>query len=174
MSNVGFQIVITNNGNTVITSMPMEDNFSGATFQFISATTPPNGSGAGSLLWTNLAGTNGFQPGTTLTNFITMQVVGAANPALNTALIDFAVDTNGNAVPTTSSTPTNLITVAASAASAIFTMTPNHSGVFTNTDPPLSTASRFRSIAIQAAMAIQPTAHWWEPPPRMASALIIS
>ena len=54
-SNVVFRITVQNTGNTVVTNLPLEDYFSAAYYQFVSATIAPNGSGAGSLIWTNLA-----------------------------------------------------------------------------------------------------------------------
>ena len=102
-SNVVFQIVITNSGDTAVSTLPLQDDYSAATFQYVSATIPPDGSGGGTLIWNNLA-TNSLAAGATITNLVTMKVVGQGYPAYNTAHSDFAADANNNAVPATSST----------------------------------------------------------------------
>ena len=112
-SNVTFRIIVKNTGNTTIPTLPMEDTFSHSYLLYVSSTIPTNGSGSGSLLWTNLASAGPLATNTSITNDITMEVVGAGNPALNTATVDFAVDSNGDPVPASSSTVTNLVTGAA-------------------------------------------------------------
>ena len=54
-SNVVFRLLIQNVGNTAIPTLPLEDNYSGAYFQYVTSTIPANGTGYGSLVWTNLA-----------------------------------------------------------------------------------------------------------------------
>ncbi|MEY2427126.1 MAG: large repetitive protein, partial [Verrucomicrobiota bacterium] len=103
-SNVVFRIVVKNTGNTAIPTLPMEDTFSSAYLQFLSATIAPDGSGAGSLIWTNLAGATPLAINASVTNDITMLVVGAGNPALNSATVDFALDANGKSVPAATGT----------------------------------------------------------------------
>ena len=56
----------------------------------VSATIAPNGSGAGSLLWTNLGSPTPLATNATITIDVTMKVVGQGNPANNTATVDFA------------------------------------------------------------------------------------
>ena len=72
-----------------------------------------------------------------ITNDITMKVVGSGNPALNTAIVDFGVDGNGKPVPPTSSTVTNLITSAAAINGHVYNDT-NHSGGLNAGEPGLS------------------------------------
>jgi VCBS repeat-containing protein len=119
-SNAVFRIVIKNTGNTSIPTLPMEDTFSSAYLQFVSATIPPNGSGAGSLIWTNLANPTPLAVNASITNDVTMLVVGAGNPALNSATVDFAVDGNGKDVPATTGTSTNLVTASAKISGSIY------------------------------------------------------
>ncbi|MGA2788607.1 MAG: SdrD B-like domain-containing protein, partial [Verrucomicrobiota bacterium] len=102
-NNVVFQIVIQNTGDTAVPTIPLEDDYSAAAFQYVSATIPPDGAGGGILMWNNIA-TNSLAVGASLTNLVTMQVVGQGYPADNTAHADFATDVNGNAVPVASST----------------------------------------------------------------------
>ena len=138
-SNVVFRITIQNTGNTVIPTLPLEDYFSGAYFQFVSATIPPNGSGAGELIWTNLASPVALGTNATITNDITMTVVGQGNPANNTATADFAVDAFGNPVPASSGN-IGIVTAAAGISGHVYNdVTQN--GVFTNTDNGLSGVS---------------------------------
>jgi uncharacterized repeat protein (TIGR01451 family) len=98
-----FRIVITNTGTTTITNLPLEDYFSGVCFQYVTSTIPASASGYGSLVWTNLAPTNGLAANGVLTNDVTMLVTGQGSPAYNTATADYAVDGLGNAVPASSS-----------------------------------------------------------------------
>jgi len=135
-SNVVFRITIQNTGNTAVPTLPFEDDFSGAYYQFVSATIPPNGSGAGSLVWTNLAWPTPLATNAIITNDITMKVVGAGSPANNTAVADYAVDSFGNPVPTASYT-TGVVTSAASIIGHVYNDI-NQSGVFTNGDSGLA------------------------------------
>jgi hypothetical protein len=131
-SNVVFRITIQNVGNTAVNYLPLEDTFSGAYYQFVSATIAPNGSGAGSLLWTNLANSAALATNATITNDITMRVTGQGSPANNTATVDYATDIFGNAVPTSSST-IGVNTASASISGFVYNDL-NQSGVFTNGD----------------------------------------
>src|SRR6185437_25523 len=131
-----FRIVIQNIGNTSVNYLPMEDTFSAPYYQYVSATIPPDGSGAGSLVWTNLAATNALATNAIITNDITMLVVGQGSPANNTATVDFATDSYGEAVPTASST-IGVTTVAATINGYVYNDL-NHNGVFTNGDTGLS------------------------------------
>jgi uncharacterized repeat protein (TIGR01451 family) len=135
-SNVVFRILVQNTGNTAIPTLPLEDYFSAAYFQFVSATIPPNGSGAGSLLWTNLAAAAPLAVNAVITNDVTMLVVGQGNPANNTAIADFAVDSFGNPVPAASGS-TNVVTAAASINGHVFNDI-NQNGIFTNGDTGLA------------------------------------
>ena len=135
-SNVVFRIVVQNVGNSIINNLPMEDTFSGAYYRFVSSTLTNNGAGAGSLLWTNLADPLALAPNATLTNDVTMQVVGQGNPANNTATVDYATDIYGNAVPPSSSTFG--VTTATAAINGYVYSDVNHNGVYTNGDTGLS------------------------------------
>jgi large repetitive protein len=136
-SNVVFRITFQNTGNTVINYLPFEDNFSGAYFQYVSATIPANGSGFGSLIWTNIAPA-GLATNAVITNDVTMKVVGQGNPANNTAVVDYATDIFGNAVPTATGS-TNVVTAAASVNGYVYTdATTNHTGIYNTNDTGLS------------------------------------
>ncbi len=135
-SNVVFRILVQNVGDTVIPTLPLEDNYSGAYFQFVSATIPPNGSGAGSLIWTNLASPVALATNGIITNDITMIVVGQGNPANNTAVADYAVDIFGNPVPVATGS-TNIVTAAATINGFVYN-DKDQSGTLTAGDTPLS------------------------------------
>ena len=102
-SNVVFQIIVTNSGDTSVSSIPLQDDYSAAAFEYVSATIPPNGAGGGTLIWNNIA-TNSLAAGAAITNLVTMKVVGQGYPAYNTAHSDFATDANNNSVPAASGT----------------------------------------------------------------------
>ena len=130
-NNVVFQIVIQNTGNTTVPTIPLEDDYSAAAFQYVSATIPPDGAGGGILMWNNIA-TNSLAVGASITNLVTMQVVGQGYPAYNTAHADFATDANGNAVPAASSTAS--VTNAAALISGSVYDDVNQSGILTTND----------------------------------------
>ena len=138
-SNVVFRITVQNVGNSVVNYLPLEDTFSGAYYQFVSATIAPNGSGAGSLLWTNLASPTPLATNATITIDVTMKVVGQGNPANNNATVDFATDVFGNPVPTSSST-VGVTTASASINGYVYNDT-NQSGVFVPGDTGLSSVT---------------------------------
>ena len=135
-NNVVFRITVQNVGNTVINNLPLEDTFSGAYYQFVSSTITNNGSGAGSLLWTNLAYPTPLATNAIITNDVTMKVVGQGSPANNTAVVDFATDIFGNPVPATAST-IGVNTATATINGHVYNDL-NQSGVFTNGDAGLS------------------------------------
>jgi uncharacterized repeat protein (TIGR01451 family) len=96
---VEYEVVVANTGTTPITTLPLEDTFSAAYLAYESATIQPDGVGAGSLFWENLAAAGALMPGRAITNQITLRVVGGGNPAVNHANVDYAVDAYGNDVP---------------------------------------------------------------------------
>lgn len=103
---VVFQINLQNTGDTLIPSVPLEDTYSGAAFDFVSATVAPSASGSGSLLWLDVTGGSGLAPGGSLSVNVTLRARGAAAPAVNEAAVNFAVDVNGDPVPPVNSTAT--------------------------------------------------------------------
>ncbi|HXJ76998.1 MAG TPA: SdrD B-like domain-containing protein, partial [Candidatus Dormibacteraeota bacterium] len=134
-SNAVFRIVVQNIGDTPITTLPLEDGFSATCYQFISATVPPDGIGAGSLLWNNLAGSP-LPPSGSIIIDITLRAVGGCDPANNTAHVDYAVDANGNPVPPVSST-VGLVAAASKISGTVYN-DPDQSGTLTPGDSGLS------------------------------------
>ena len=110
---VVFRIAVTNTGSTAIATLPLEDTFSMATFEYVSATVVPDSVAAGSLLWLDLTGAGSLAAGGVLTVDVTLRVTGSANPGLNTATANYSVDVNGDPVPPAGSS-TGLVTQAAS------------------------------------------------------------
>ncbi len=110
--NVTFRITLQNTGDTAIATLPLEDTFSGADFEFVSATVTPDATGAGSLLWLDVtgAGTLGVSASTTID--VTLQAKGAAAPAVNLAAANYTVDVNGDGVPPVSSSASITLTAA--------------------------------------------------------------
>jgi uncharacterized repeat protein (TIGR01451 family) len=134
-SNVVFRITIQNAGNTAINYLPLEDDFSGAYYQLVSSTITNNGSGYGLVVWTNLAYPTVLATNATITNDITMTVVGQGNPANNTATVGYATDVFGNPVPSASST-IGVVTAAAAISGNVYNDV-DQSGTLTPGDLPL-------------------------------------
>ncbi|MBE2179563.1 MAG: DUF11 domain-containing protein, partial [Chthoniobacterales bacterium] len=96
---VVFTIQVQNTGDTAITELPLEDSFSGALFQFVSATPAPDGVGSGSLFWADLTGAGALAPGQSTSVSVRLRVVGEADPAFNYAEVLYATDQYGDPVP---------------------------------------------------------------------------
>jgi uncharacterized repeat protein (TIGR01451 family) len=93
---VTFRVTLNNTGTSAIATLPLEDVFSAACYGFQSATVPPDGTGAGSLLWNDLGP---LPTGASTSLDVTLNVTGECTPALNTADVSFAVDENGDSLP---------------------------------------------------------------------------
>ena len=111
---VEYRIVVTNTGTTRITLLPLEDAFSAAYLAYVpgSATTEPDGVGAGLLFWENIAAPGGLDVGGSITIDLKFKVVGAGTPIVNTAIADYSEDEHGNPVPPARDSDTNLVTTA--------------------------------------------------------------
>ncbi|MBW7866243.1 MAG: DUF11 domain-containing protein, partial [Candidatus Hydrogenedentes bacterium] len=135
-ANVVFQVEVENTGDTDIETLPLEDTFSMAYFQYVSADIVPDSVAMGSLLWLDLTGPGSLAPGNSVVVEITLKVVGAGNPAINTASADFAEDEYGDPVPP-SSDSASLVTLAASISGTVYNDL-NQSGGFNAGEPGLS------------------------------------
>lgn len=134
--NVVFRIVVQNTGDTAIATLPLEDTFSGASFDFVSATLTPTSTGSGSLFWSDITGGGNLAPGNSITIDVTLQATGAANPASNTADADYSVDVNGDPVPSATNTST-IVLLAATITGTVYNDA-DESGGFTAGDTGLS------------------------------------
>ncbi|MEZ5327484.1 MAG: SdrD B-like domain-containing protein [Verrucomicrobiales bacterium] len=96
---VTFDIVVKNTGTTTIVSpLPLSDNYS-TSLQFVSATPSPDGAGGGTLFFADILSGGSLAPNGEITITTTYTVTGAADPATNTAAVNFAKDNLGNDVP---------------------------------------------------------------------------
>ena len=98
-SNVVFQITLTNAGSTAITTLPLEDTFSGSCFTYVTASPMPDSVGFGSLLWNDLTGAGSLAAGGSLTVSVTLAVSGGCDPAENFSPVSYAVDQFNDPVP---------------------------------------------------------------------------
>ncbi|MBL9113959.1 MAG: DNRLRE domain-containing protein [Verrucomicrobiaceae bacterium] len=117
--NVTFDIVLTNDGSTAIASLPLEDTFSAADFEFVSASLPPDAIGAGSLLWLDATGPGNLALGGSVTISVTLKAKGSANPAVNLARAEYTVDVNGDSPPAVQSSATVTLVAASISGSVI-------------------------------------------------------
>jgi uncharacterized repeat protein (TIGR01451 family) len=93
---VTFQINITNSGTTAIAVLPLQDNYSPACLTFISSSPSASGAGGGGVLWDDLGS---LAVGASKVVTTVFQVAGPCAPATNLALVDNAVDVNGDRPP---------------------------------------------------------------------------
>jgi uncharacterized repeat protein (TIGR01451 family) len=96
---VVFNISVQNTGTTALANVPLEDFYSAAFFDFVSATVTPDGRGAGSLLWNDVTGAGVLAVNDIFNVTVTLRAKGAAPLATNGAAVSFAVDVNGDPVP---------------------------------------------------------------------------
>ncbi len=135
-SNVVFRIVATNDGTSAIASLPIEDTFSGANFEFVSATVPPDASGNGSLLWLDVTGAGNLAPAGVITIDVTLKVKGAAAPATNLAAANYTTDVNGDSAPPVSSSATCTL-IAATISGHVYDDNVVTNGIFDTGEPGL-------------------------------------
>ncbi|MES2598541.1 MAG: SdrD B-like domain-containing protein, partial [Verrucomicrobiota bacterium] len=139
--NVVFRISVQNTGTTAISTLPVEDLYSGADFSFVSATTAPDATGNGTLLWNDITGAGNLAVGApAITIDVTLKAKGAAAPAINSASANYSVDVNGDPVPAVSSNAT--ITLVAAKITGRVYIDPDQSGTFNAGD------SAFGSITV--------------------------
>lgn len=99
--NLVYRLVIQNSGSTPLTTVPLQDQFPGASLEFVGATVSPNASGYGSLLWNNIGP---IAVSNSVTIDVTFKVIAASSLADNEAIVNGAVDGPGNPVPPSRST----------------------------------------------------------------------
>ncbi len=116
---VVFNISVQNTGTTALQTVPLEDVFSDAFYEFVSASVAPDGVGAGSLLWNDVTGAGILAVNATFQVSVTLEAKGASAFALNTAAVNYAIDANGDPVPP-SSDDAGVATSAASISGTVF------------------------------------------------------
>ncbi|MEO7341249.1 MAG: SdrD B-like domain-containing protein [Luteolibacter sp.] len=122
---VVWRIVVQNSGSTILTTVPLSDNYSGGALTYVSATTAPDSVGTGSLLWNNIGP---IAAAASKSIDVTMTVKGTSNPTTNTADVSYAVDASGNSVPPSVSSA-SVQTIGGSIGTTIF-KDMNNNGVF--------------------------------------------
>ena len=102
---VEFEIVITNDGDTAITSLPLTDTFDDTKLNFVDATPDESSWVGGTITWNDLTtslGDGKLDPGESIV--ITVQFTAAASTTpgttTNTATVSGAEDEHGDTVPT--------------------------------------------------------------------------
>lgn len=111
---ISYTIDIENTGNVNIESLPLVDNYS-TSLEFLSASTTPDGSGGGVILWNDLIpGASTLNVGQTSSVTVTFRVVGESDPVLNSAEVRYAIDVNGDSAPAAEDDNIELIADAAS------------------------------------------------------------
>ena|GEM_PF-3249897 len=99
---IAFDLVVTNSGDTTLTTVPLTDAFDSATLSFVSATVAPGSTApAGTLTWANL-GTLAPGATTTVTVTFTALAVPAGQVSTDTATVYGARDLNNDAAPNSS------------------------------------------------------------------------
>jgi hypothetical protein len=107
VTQVVYNIQVTNTGNTVVESIPLLDNYSSANLAFVSSVPAATSSGGGQVEWADLIpGATKLAVGASINVTVTFNVI-AGNypyPVSNNAITGFAaVDVNGKSIPGVSS-----------------------------------------------------------------------
>ena len=94
-ANAVFDIVVTNTGDTTLTTVPLSDTFVAADLSFATATVAPSNSTSGSLTWA-IPGT--LPPGMSTTVSVTFTALAApvGNTSVDTARCNGAIDEHGD------------------------------------------------------------------------------
>jgi uncharacterized repeat protein (TIGR01451 family)/fimbrial isopeptide formation D2 family protein len=97
---VGYDITVTNTGDSVLTTVPLGDLFDAASCEYVSAVRAPSViDTAGLLLWDNVISTP-LAPGASVTTRVNLRTIAAINEAVNlTAVLPGATDVNGDLTP---------------------------------------------------------------------------
>ena len=106
-TNITYQIVVTNTGNTNISTLPLSDNYSDFCLEYVSATPTPSSATNGVILWNNIGVLNA---GNNTTITVTLRAKDNCTPSVNTAFADVVFDANGDAVPSAQDTATIITT----------------------------------------------------------------
>ena len=98
---VTFEVVVTNDGDSVLDVVPLIDTYDAVCLSFYSASQAPYATGYGVLFWQDLTQTFGqnLGPGQSFTLDVTLRTLSICDPAVNNAEVAFASDVNGNPVP---------------------------------------------------------------------------
>ncbi|UCE18874.1 MAG: hypothetical protein JSV84_00535, partial [Gemmatimonadota bacterium] len=91
-----FRITIQNTGNSIITFLPLSDNYPETCIDPVSATVPWNGDNGSALMWNNLGP---LAPTNSVNIDVTFQAIAPCDPALNLATVSGAIDEFGFIVP---------------------------------------------------------------------------
>ena len=108
-STVTFQITATNTGSVAIDSLPLSDSFTTCLSYLSDSVAPPTVPaaaahvGSGLLLWDDLTGSGSLAVGNSIVVTVNFTVVGACNPAMNTADVSYATAGTDSVPPVQSS-----------------------------------------------------------------------
>lgn len=92
---VTYTVTITNNGNTAVLAVPLEDTYNADHIEFISASIVPSSVTRGSIVWNDLGD---LIVGESVSLTMTFRVVGEASPVVNLATVVDALDEFGNSL----------------------------------------------------------------------------
>jgi hypothetical protein len=132
VTQVTYNIRITNSGNTIVESIPLIDNYSSTNLSFASASIAPNSSGGGQIIWDDIIpGATKLAVGAYIDITVTFNVI-AGNfpfPVSNNATTGFAaVDVNNKSIPSVTSGVDISIRNLPTANPDIYTMVGNAAG----------------------------------------------
>ncbi len=113
-STVTYTITVTNCGDTVLTTVPVDDSFPTAYLDYSTASIAPssvNESG-GTIHWNDVTGSGSLDVGHSLSFTITFVATASSNPdhLTNTAAVNNATDSNGDHPDDVSDSDSNLVT----------------------------------------------------------------
>ena len=108
---VSYTIVVTNNGNTALVTVPLTDTFDSAHLAFVSASPAPDSTSAGTLTWNDLTGAGQLAPGQSITVTVTFTATALGTAISDTAAVAGATDINGSVAPSVSDTHSALAIV---------------------------------------------------------------
>jgi uncharacterized repeat protein (TIGR01451 family) len=99
-TDVTYDLIVTNTGDTTLSSAALADTFDPAQLSFVSASVTPDASSAGSVSFNNVIGPLGLAPGASTRVSITLHTLVDGAGITDTALVSAATDTFGDSAGT--------------------------------------------------------------------------
>jgi uncharacterized repeat protein (TIGR01451 family)/fimbrial isopeptide formation D2 family protein len=94
---VAYDIGVTNDGDTVLTTVPLRDDFDALHLTPLSPASPPwDSASASSLVWNDVTGSGDLVPGQTTTVTVTFTTTSSGTSVPDTATVSGAADVNGD------------------------------------------------------------------------------
>ncbi len=101
---VTYNLVVTNDGDTALSTVPMTDTFDALRLVYAGSTPSEDSSSTGVLTWNDLTGFGSLAPGASTTVTVSFNVVAVGSAITDVASLAGVVDVNGDRAPSVTAT----------------------------------------------------------------------